>query len=76
MLSPLSGLAAAVAAERREAAVDIPCMCVGPPAISRSAASTRSRVASLTGITVASNLGRRPSAMLSATRRVFPYIDS
>ena len=76
MVSPLPCLRAASAAQRREAAVDMRCRCVGPPTTSRSAAATSSGVARVTGTSVTSCLVLRPAAMLTATACVLPYIDS
>ena len=56
MVSPLSRLRAASAAQRREAAVDMRCRCVGPPTTSRSAAATSSGVVRVTGTSVTSCL--------------------
>jgi hypothetical protein len=73
---PLPSLAAVCAARRRDAGLGSPRMCVGAPARRRSAAATSSGVAWATGTTVTSYPARKPSAMLLATRRVFPNIDS
>ena len=76
MVSPLPRLRAASAALCREAALDMRCMCVGPPTTSRSAPATSSGVARVTGTSVTSCLALRPAAMFMAATWVLPYIDS
>ena len=51
MASPLPCLRAVSAADRGEAALDIPCMCVGLQTTSKSAAATSYEVARVTGTT-------------------------